>query len=234
MSSDFSCVPGFPVVTWCLPFHKCLAWLPRDYPQPGKLHEVSPALRPMVGSPLTSHGPASWVALCLPDTTTLPNATNLTHHSASAEPCHHYCHHPKGLHWALLPVAGHWDARVALCALESSIYQSMLCFHFTEYMCMKAGLLMPWFFKIQLKWLVPLNPESPSFRSALESIEGWLRIKSKGNKLLHYLTGCIVELILSAWLPVALEWVFSKKSLAPPRGPTPLIPKICPNLFCSA
>lgn len=104
--------------------------------------------------------------------------------------------------------------KVALCALESSIHQSWRCLSllWVTRIC-KQGCLCPGFFQeIWLNGLFHLNFESPSFQSALESTEDRARVKSKGNKLFHHSTGYIIELILSAWLPVPLEWVFPRSS----------------------
>lgn len=191
-------------------------------PLPVEFHYVCPTPLHLVGTTLTA------------------NTINLTWNFTSAEHCR--CQStplppsPQEGSWgALLPVAGATEMPEQLYVLWSHPYTKIYCaFHYTEppgYENRTPYALV--FQEIQLNNLFHLNSEAPSFQDALQSTEGWPRVKSKRNKLFQPCTGYTIKLILSAWLPVPLQWVFPKKSLAPPGGLTPLIPQTFPNLFSS-
>lgn len=150
-------------------------------------------------SPTTA--PSCWVPLCLPDTTTStghhyywlmpptsPGTLPLPNTVTAGQ--HHYCHHPQGLNCAVLPVAEDPEMPKYLCVLWSHPYtKSCYTLHYTEsrgYESRAAYALV--FQEIWFNSLFPLNLVSPSFQSTLESIEDWLRVKSKGNQRFRHST----------------------------------------------
>lgn len=220
---DFSHLLRFPIIVRCLPFHSLLPWLLWEYPLPRELQEVSLALRPMIWPLLTRDCPlllSSTVCQTpLPLVSTTVTAWRHQHHLTLCLCWALHCRStllppsPKGLHCVgtVTHDWSHWNAKAALCALESSTHQSLLCFSLHSLTWVwKQGCLSAHFSRDSIKILVPLNPESSSFQDALESTEGWSRVKFKANKLFHHSNGYIIQLILSAWFLVPLEGVFPR------------------------
>lgn len=169
--------------------------------------------------------PACWAPLCLPDT-------------ISSSGHHYHCETPPtSLLSPALPVdttaaitpsvftmhCCPWleheqDAMVALCAPQSSIHETFCAFCYSDsHRYQNRAVYVLVFLRDSIKMACSIKPRVPSFLDAVESIESWAGVKSKGNKLLRHSNGYITELILSASLPVHFEWVSPKKSLAPGR-----------------